>query len=253
MVKHKKNILTKGDFVKKVVLLFDVHLTEKVPKQYEVVKKFIKGFIPDIVVLGGDFMDCSSLSHWNQNKKREMEGKRFAKECQVANKELDFLQEYSFKQVYLKGNHEDWVDQYVDAHPELEGLIDLESNLKLKERFIEVVDVNKLYRLGNLYITHGMYTNLYHAAKHLNRLGCNVVYGHTHNIQSAMMNMRMQKPIQATAIGCLCDHSPSYLKGKPANWINGFAVVYLQDNGDFNLYPVNIIKNKFIFEGKLYS
>ena len=89
--------------------------------------------------------------------------------------------------------------------------------------------------------------------KHLIRLGCNVCYGHSHSTQTAMMNMRMLKPHQAYALGCLCGHSPDYMKGKPSNWINQFAIMYTGSKGNFNLYPINIINGEFIFNNKLYK
>lgn len=58
----------------KLICLPDVHMTTEVPKEYELVKRFIKEQKPDEVIILGDFMDCSSLSHWNESKSRSMEG-----------------------------------------------------------------------------------------------------------------------------------------------------------------------------------
>ena len=105
-----------------------------------------------------------------------------------------------------------------------------------------------------MYFTHGMYTNLHNAKKHLQTLGCNICYGHQHGTQTAMQNMVKQKPHMAYALGTLGDKKPDYMKNKPGNWISQFAVYYWDDKtGDFNLYPVNIIKGKFFWNGKLYK
>ena len=237
----------------KIIVLPDVHMTTEIPKEYELVKKFIAEQNPDEIILLGDFMDCSSLSHWNESKSRAMEGQRWNKEVKLANKELDFLQEHTNKITYLEGNHENWVEQYIDKHPEMEGLIEIPKKLKLKKRNITWYKYNTLYQVGNLYFTHGCYTGKYHAAKHLQSFGCNIVYGHAHNTQTAMMNMRMQEPHMAYGLGCLCDHSPEYMHGRPANWINQVCVVYVNDKGNFNVYPINIIDCTFIWEGKEYS
>ena len=240
--------------IKKVIVLTDVHIADVCPKDYLPVKKFIKSFKPDEIVLLGDFMDVSSLSAWDYDKKRIMEGKRFKKEIDCANIELDFLQKYAKKITYIMGNHEDRLERYLDKNPEMEGLIEIETILKLKERKIKFVKLNDLYKLGDMYFTHGMYTNIYNARKHLQTLGCNVCYGHQHSTQTAMQNMAMQKPYMAYALGTLGDKKPDYLRNRPGNWINQFAIFYYNDtNGNFNLYPINVIKSKFIWNGKVYG
>lgn len=171
----------------------------------------------------------------------------------IANKELDFLQEHAKKVTYLEGNHENWVEQYVDKHPEMEGLIEVPIKLKLKKRGIEWHKYNTLYKVGNLYFTHGCFTGKYHAAKHLQAFGCNLVYGHSHNTQTSMQNMKMQDVYVAYGLGCLCDHEPEYMKGRPANWINSFGIVYFNKKGNFNFYQINIIDNNFMWEGKEYN
>ena len=59
--------------VKSAIILPDVHLSDKLPKDYLPVKKFLKEFKPDKVVLIGDFMDINSLSVWDMDKRKLME------------------------------------------------------------------------------------------------------------------------------------------------------------------------------------
>jgi hypothetical protein len=68
-----------------------------------------------------------------------------------------------------------------------------------------------------------------------------------------MLNMKMQKPIMAYGLGCLCNHAPEYMKNKPANWLNQFGVMEQDSRGVFNLYPVNITEGQFIYNGKRYK
>lgn len=241
--------------VKSAIILPDVHLDENVSKDYAPVKRFIKDFKPDKIILLGDFMDVSSLSAWDRDKRRLMEGRRYIKEIDRANKELDYLQKYAKEDVvYLFGNHEDRVKRYLDKNPEMEGMMELPEQLRLKERGIKHLPYNELYKLGDMYFTHGMYTNKYSAAKHLQTLGCNITYGHQHGTQTYMQNMAMQKPYMAYALGTLGDKAPEFLRGRPANWINQFAIFYWEPKGgNFNLYPINVIKKKFIWNGKEYK
>jgi metallophosphoesterase superfamily enzyme len=246
------------DMIKSAIILPDVHLTDVLPKDYLPVREFIKDFKPNKIILLGDFMDIASLSAWDMDKKRLMEGRRINKELTIANKELDFLQSNVKDKdkgvIYIEGNHEDRVTRYIDSHPEMEGMIELPDKLDLKKRGVEWIKLNKLFKLGDMYFTHGMYTNQYSAAKHLQKLGCNVTYGHQHGTQTFMQNMAMQKPHMAYALGTLGDKAPDYMKGKPGNWINQFAVFYWDTTtGHFNLYPVNVIGSGFFWNGKKYS
>ncbi len=242
------------EIIKTVVILPDVHLDETVPKDYLPVKNFIRATKPDKIILLGDFMDVSALSGWDLDKKRKMENRRWKKEIALANKELDFLQKHCKEIVYIEGNHEDRVQRYLDKNPEMEGLIEVQEMLRLKERGIKWVKMNDLYKCGDMYFTHGMYTNKYCAQKHLSELGCNICFGHGHKTQTAFQNQSMAKPVMSYQLGTLGDKAPDYMRNRPANWINQFAVMYVEPNhGNFNLYPINVIKGKFMWEGKIWK
>lgn len=240
--------------IKKVIIIPDAHLTDETPKDYSAIKPFIKMFKPDKIILLGDFMDVSSLSAWDYDKKRKMEGRRFKNEISIANIELNYLAKHCNEIIYLEGNHEDRIERYLDKNPEMEGMIEVQSQLRLRERGIKWVKMNDLYKLGDMYFTHGMYTNIHHARKHLQALGCNICYGHTHTTQTALQNMAMQKPYMAYALGTLGDKAPDFMKNRPCNWINQAAIFYYDTKtGHFNLYPINIIKGKFIWNGIEYG
>ena len=236
----------------KAIVLPDVHINDQgYAPCYEPVKKFIKQFKPDETILLGDFADCVSLSHWNLKKRRKVEGKRHSKEIEVLDKELRYLEKYSKKIVWMEGNHENWLEQYLDQHPESEG--SLEYTIRLKDRKFKWIPQGQTYKLGKLYFIHGEYITMHHAKKHLMEYGCNLCYGHTHTFQTHTYSMRKQDPYVAYGLGCLCDHKPAYLKGRKGAWINQFAVVYVADNGQFQVYPINIINDAFYFEKKRYQ
>lgn len=240
--------------IKKMVILPDVHINTTVPKPYQVVKNFIKLYKPDEIVLLGDYMDVQSLSAWDMDKRKLMEGRRYKKEVEVTNKELDFLQKHSKNITYIEGNHENRVERYIEKNPEMEGLLEIKDCLNLDERGIKYVEMNKLYKVGHCYLTHGLYTNKYHASKHLTSLGCNIIYGHTHRPDISSMIMKMQKPIMAWGLGCLCDKEPDYLRGRPSNWVDQFAIMEFETKtGEFTVLPINIVNNKFIYNKKKYG
>ena len=239
--------------IERILVLPDVHLTAKVPKEYKVVKPFIKDFKPHRTILLGDFMDCESVSHWIKDKARLIEGKRYKQECLTAQKELNYINKHSKKVIWLEGNHENWVEQYVDKHPEMEGLIEIPEVMNLDSKQIDWIPQDEIYCIGHLNFIHGWYTTKYHAAKHLDAMGDCVIYGHTHLPQSFSKNMALHKEIMGYGLGCLCGKAPEYMRGRFANWINQFAVIYHDTlTGNFNLYPINVIDYSFIWNGKRY-
>lgn len=242
--------------IKSAILLPDVHLDTKTYRDYRLVRdKFIPEFKPNTIVLQGDFMDVSALSAWDNDKKRKMEGQRFIKECNLANQELDYLQQNCKELIYIGGNHEFRIDRYLDKNPEMEGLIDLPVVLNFKKRpKLKYTPYDGSCKLGKLNVTHIGNTNQNHAKKTLEQWMDNVCYCHTHQAQSFFRTGKNKHPIMAYCLGTLGNKAPEYMVGKWTNWISEFAVIYWDDKtGNFNLYPINIINHSFIFNGRLYK
>ena len=238
--------------MKKWAILPDAHLETKASRPYSISKAWVKDYKPNGVILLGDYANVSALTHWDQDKRKKMEGKRHEREMKFVKQELRFLSDHCDEIIWILGNHEAWIEQYTEKHPEMTGLVEIENLIDLKSVNTKLITQDKMYKLGHCYFTHGFWTTKYHANKHLTALGCNVVYGHTHRPQTDMLNMKMQKPIMAYGLGCLCDHGPSYLKNKPANWMCQVAEFLLDKGGNFSVIPHNIVDNKMIYNGKVY-
>jgi len=240
--------------IERIVICPDVHLTTKVPKEYQLVKKFIKDYKPDEVILLGDFMEVEALSSYDLCKRGLIEGQRYEKEIVVAEKELSWLVDHTKKVTYLCGNHESRCDRYLDDHPELKGILELPKRLELAQKGISWHKINKLIKRGKLYLTHGVYYGKYFAKKTVEEYGCSIVVGHAHRHQVHTIYPKMQKhPMICTALGCLGDTDPSYKKDAPTGHINQLAVVEIGSKGYFNLYPITIINKTFRYGGKEWS
>lgn len=243
-----------------LAFLADVHLDHTLPlsEAYKVAKTFILVRQPKIIVIGGDFLEMGALSHWMLNKSKLMEGRRYSKDITLANYELDDLMnrcpDSEFH--YLLGNHEDWLEQYLERHPEMEGEEDgiggihLARDLKIKERGINLVALNDVLSIGKMHYIHGWYHNMYHAKKTLQRMGDNVMYGHMHTEQVETMRLRAKNvAYKAMAVGCLCDLNPYYKRNRPSDWIHGMGFVEYRENGTFSAYHINIIDGVLSFGG----
>jgi len=244
---------------KTVVLLPDIHYPEHSKSSIELVKIFIKDVKPDIIIYQGDNLDMSVISHWNKEKTRKIELKRLKADYDGFAKEiLDPIEKLTKKDtqfVWLNGNHEDWAEQYIDKNPQLEGIIEPEICLNLKERKYKIVPYNKIHKIGKLNIIHGYYHNKYHADKTLSVFEESICYGHMHSpqMQSKTKPVDSKDFHAAYCLPCLSDLAPDYMDSRPNAWINGFGVAYIMADGTFNLYPVIIVNNRFILNGKLYA
>lgn len=253
--------------MKKSVIISDIHHPYQNRLAFSSVLNFLKDFVPDEVLLLGDIMDCQTLNSHEQGNLRHFETKRLIGDYRALENEIIYPINKvcpKAKKIYLAGNHEQWIEFAIDKDPsKLEGIIELENNvdlkgweyipyLKKKGRGIEL----GRYNIGKLHCIHGEYTNQYHAAKTVNAYGRSVVYGHSHTIQShtQLTAGNISDFHIAWSIGCLCNLSPSYMKGGANKWVNGFAIVYSDEKtGNFNLYQVVIFNNKFIWNDKIYK
>jgi len=221
-----------------------------------VMRNFIQDLKPEIIVLGGDIFDFPYISKFDIEYEELREGKRFVKDFELVNMQLDFLRQHaSMKIVYLEGNHEFRLEQYIRRNPELRGFLDLTTALDLDGKNISFIrEVDQPYRVGKLAIIHGWYWSVYHARKHLDEYSGNIIYFHTHSFQQHSRLIRSQDmPISAWGIGCLCDKNPEYARGRTRHWENGCAVIDIDEKNDFQVYPLRIINKKLMFNGSVWK
>lgn len=245
--------------IKRGIFATDVHWPEHSTRAIKVFRKFLKDFKPDIFIMGGDWMNMDSMSHWAEKRDRLIELAPIKEEYDGFNGFLDwFLRGLPKKceKVYMIGNHEDWANQYLMANPKFKGYIELDSNLKFKERGIKVIKYNEVYRLGKMNFIHGYYVNDHHTKKTCQNYRKSVFYGHTHCVQTYTHISPIDETDYHTAqsVGCLCSVNPLYMRHKPNRWVWGFLVFYYDTKDrSFSAYQVRIPNGKFTWNGKVYK
>lgn len=201
----------------------------------------------------GDFMDWDFISRWTVDNARRIEGQRFLKEYEGANRFLDDLQaavrnrNKDAEIVILQGNHDYRVEVVMDKSPMYEGMLEMEKNLRFTERKItywKYWEHRKPYRIGKALFIHGQYTNDAHAKKTALNFNKNVFYGHTHDRQ-LYSKTTMGTTIQAESLGTLSKPDLIYMGHKPSNWVQCFAVFHFRPSGKFNHYVINITDHEF--------
>ena len=257
--------------IKRVVLLPDFHHPHINRPAVDAVFQFIRWFKPHAVNILGDAMNMDAVNHWKMARgaKKYFEGKRLQKEYKAFDEDiltpLEKILPRDCERTFMGGNHEDWVDGLIEKLPQFEGMIEVEKSLRLEKRGWEWIPwirydertdshMRGIKQYGKLLVFHGQYWNKYHSAKTADSYSKSCAYGHTHDIQLYTKVTVDDKGFHtAQSIGCLCNTSPEFLKGRMNRWVNAFGVLYVREDSMYNLYVPIIINGKFTFSGKTFG
>lgn len=228
-------------------------------KALNVAMKFINDYRPAHIVLGGDILDCGSISHHNHGKPGAVEGFKLladAKELRSALIEPLEALPWKPKLYYIVGNHEDWLNDLSDQIPALEGLVDLRTVLSLGKRW-EVVPNGEHMRLGKIVFMHG---DTVKGGEHSAKWGAfayegNIRFGHFHTYQAyTKLSALEANGHTSIAVPCLCHKLPKYGGGAPNRWMQGFLYGAVNGpQGSFGDSVAIIVNGKAVINGKVYS
>lgn len=218
------------------------------------------------LIINGDFIDLPHLMTKDLNKFKpdnvvaRIESHYLPltkKEFRWANAMLDRLgKTFDYKNIIFGiGNHDWRADNFKERYAPgpYKKEFDLKENLHLKSRGIRSYDYNAWLDLGNLSITHGMYHGNTALLKHYNACGRNVVFSHVHQI-GVKSFVRRGESVMAASLPCMSSLNPEYLKNAENNWSNGYGVVNLKHNGNFNFHIMSVWDDELILpNGKRVS
>ena len=243
-------IPTPPPVIKRGIGLWDLHHPGHDKKLWRNILRFTEDFDPDVWVFGGDNEDLEVISHWVGNRRLRVEGKRFNRDVLDP---LDAVLRDDTRRIFHLGNHEDWVRQYIEEHPEMEGLIELEEHLHLENW--EVYEYGEVSHEGKLHFMHGEYINIHNAYRTAQVYGRNIMYGHGHTFQAHTVTAPLDvHSHMAMQVPCACSINPHYRRNRPNQWVTGFSVFYVRPDGSFNAYPVIAVDGVFTApDGTLYE
>lgn len=228
------------------IALGDIHAPFQSNRDLRIAYRVIEDLQPDKIILMGDCIDFYAISSFSREPKRVLQ---LQNEIDTTKEILGMIDSLSNAEiVYLMGNHEDRLQRYLMAHPEIYNL----DNLKLEY----LLGLDKLnikikaeVKEGDLIYTHGKYVSK-HSAYSVKRelesraYQISVLMGHTHR-QGMFSITGYKNTVDGYEIGCLCEDQEYAIN---PNWQRGFAVV---TDGFVEL--VKIRKRKTIFRGKQYT
>jgi hypothetical protein len=217
------------------------------------------------LILGGDMFDNMEISHHTKGKPLFRERGAYDRNTNGFKLKildpLDKLLEGKEK-IWIIGNHDDWENQLIEEQPELEGTIERVKLLELEKRNWKIIPLGHAYKLGKLNVIHGEVltgignqAGMYPSRKAVELYGASVLAGHTHSFQA----FSKISPVESTNkhVGyiapCMCEINPAYLKNRPTSWINGFTIIDVLPNSNFNVFPTIISSGKFSYGGRIYG
>jgi UDP-2,3-diacylglucosamine pyrophosphatase LpxH len=244
------------------VVISDLHHPLHDKKAFKAVLSFIRQNRNNIdnLVLLGDNQDFQNLSRHTENLPGLRTKGGIKKDFDSFSRDVLTVLENAVSaecnRIIFEGNHENWGQQWLEANPAFEGLVDWESNLCLKQRGWVPVRQGKTYRVHKVLFMHGDQngSGQYVAKKMLEANCCTCVMGHvhTHSIFTKCSQANKQDKWLGVTLPCMTTLSPSYANGRPNAHIVGFGI--LETFGrKFNLYVPIIIDGEFAFNGNVYS
>lgn len=224
-------------------------------KAINVMLQFAKDFKPDHFILGGDALDCGAVSHHNKKKPGNVEGLRLLGDAnELREAVIAPIEQCSKDLVFITGNHCDWLNDLTTEIPALEGILNVESLLKLDKW--KVIPQGGTYNLGKLTFLHGdtVKGGEFVAKAAVINYERNVRFGHHHCYQAYTKTSPVDQKLAKTgiAVPCLCTKGPKYGEGAPNRWAQGFLYGYIGPKGFFNDFVAIITDGRAIINGKLY-
>jgi len=253
---HRAYHQTRTGGLKTVAVITDIHFPYQDELALDITLSYLKDKDIDTLVLLGDIIDCYAVSPWRKDPQRM----RFPDELAMARNGIQRIRDVfpEARMVYIAGNHEERLTAYLwGKATELVGLeeLDLPALLGLDEMDITYINNREnmaeggsAYSIGNLYFLHGHEVFLSRGCINLARTmylksNSNVMFGHFHQSQDYISRTLGNEYKGCWSVGSLCKTSELYSPFN--NWVNGFAVIRVDDDGKF------AVRNHIIIEGRV--
>lgn len=245
---------------KRYLILGDIHGQWVDKLAWQTVLRFLSAEKVDHIIQVGDWFDPTSVSHHEKGRLRFLKGRDLEREAAVViQQQRDLVHQVGTKVPidWLMGNHELWLEQWLQSHPELGNLVSFDSLFGQSpvtvSRFDSYPDKSVSY--GAFHVTHGCYTGASSLQKHLYAFGKPLFFGHTHAMgQFSHRWAATGKSTVSYNVGFLARYDLHYLKSPPSNWQQGVCVVEVDEkSGLFTTQLVPFVNRRFLFGRREFS
>jgi len=258
----RRSMTKKNDkgVVSRYVVVPDLHIPLHDPKYLDVLFQAIQIVKPTGYINLGDIGEWDSVSTWQWKRKKRppLEYQISAIETDISevNATINLIDYYCDKagveeKYQIQGNHDEWIDKFVVENPYIDGIKSFEQVVDLKMRGYEyypfIQNPSEMLKIGKLVYYHGhSFGGTSHTRMHLLKMGCNVMYGHWHDVQQYTLT-HIDGPKSAWSIGCgkkMTAKENSWLRGGLVNWTHAFAIVDYFEDGSFTTHVIMVIDGR---------
>lgn len=241
--------------LRRVLILPDAHTPYHDRRALEglVLGQVLPAFTWDTICILGDWWDNYSISSHLKTPTRE---NSWMRESECGKSLLRQIAKYPCRRrILIKGNHERWLEKILsDKVPALYEEIMAKTG---HPKEWEVIEYMESTTIGKLHVTHDVgHSGLNSAVQSLHACGDNIVIGHNHNMTYVVRGDARGNSHVGASFGWLGDYRKIDYRHRMRarrDWVLGFGVGYLRDNGVVHLQPVPIIKYSCVVEGKLFK
>jgi len=247
--------------VHKTVYTSDWHCPFQNQHAIEAFISFLKDYLPDVLILGGDILDCFSISLFHKKPARSLI--TLQHEIDIASAIIRRCQKYAKKVFFLLGNHEYRINRLIVDNKGLYGL----RNLELKNLFAEAGTKNVTFldapleigeKTGKSFFMHGTRYNKYVSETMIkdNYPTTLCVMGHTHKPQMRAWTNSEGSTGVCYVGGHMSNEilSGDYVKGEHPHWTKGFVVVeHIENMQVYTPHQVLMVNDVFTWNGKIYK
>jgi len=220
---------------------------------------------PRELILLGDHVDCSGfLAEHLPLHYVDQAAYSYEDDVDHANAHLDAILSMVPEDCvveYLEGNHERRVEKWVLGQKlrhskDQEAMVKLYAprhRLGLEKRGVTYYPVSEFHdglrtrgtiKRGKCYFVHGFSHAKKATEQHLQKIGANVVHGHTHRVDSASLSPVEHGNMQGWCPGTLSTLVPMYRHGAPTDWSHGYAIQLVSEDQTFLHINVPIIDGR---------
>lgn len=245
-----------------VMLAFgDVHVPHQHPAAVEVFCRAAEHLKPDLIVCLGDLVDCHQFSSFTPTWRDGEPESQYEGDLAATNGLLTRLQTTCKRLVMVEGNHEYRLDRWAASTAEGRGAYSMLAprlNLSKDRQQFTYIRYGSAdgryphYKINRRIVAVHGWSYARHATKaHLAMSqGQSVIHGHTHRVDTSMVQDVWQRGgiVQARGAGCLCKPIPLYGTGRPVEWVNAFILGYLGRRSD-TLFTIPIMDHRCILPG----
>lgn len=252
----------RGDIVR--VLFGDLHGCMQDDTAVSRLLSDIKALAPDEIIMGGDMVDCAGFlaEHHTLGHVQEMDYS-YEEDCAQAAVFFDRLADAAPRAriEWIEGNHEWRVEKWAvtvgrRSKQDAAALLASVHPYKMthgKERGIIYYKHTDCYdgltqpgwiKRGKIFVTHGISTVKHAAAATLAKVGGNVVYFHSHRMDSFHTDLVDAGPVAAWCPGCLCGRYPMWRHTDPTTWTQGYAVQFISATEHFLHVQVPLVQGE---------